>query len=119
MLASWRKDVSQYLSEEAAAAGIHGRHKGYVSIAWRFLNAGGYINFGVGEGILRRVAGVEANKGCVIVVGAGLAGVLPELLSERFYRVIEVRAVQWRHCIVLTSIVAVFRSWTCVCLLRM
>lgn len=118
MLAAWRKDVSQYLTEEAAAAGIHGRHKGYVSIAWRFLNAGGYINFGVGEGILRRVAGVKANKGCVIVVGAGLAGVLSELGSGGYFGVVVVRAVQWRHCIVLASVVAVYRSWRG-CLFRM
>lgn len=45
-----------------------------MSIAWRFLNAAGYINFGVGEGILRRAARLPANKGSVIVVGAGLAG---------------------------------------------
>ena len=75
VLAFWRRDVSQYLTEAAAATGIHGRHRGYVSTAWRFLNAGGYINFGVGEGILRRAASVTPNKGSVIVIGAGLAGV--------------------------------------------
>ncbi len=71
----WREDVSQYLTEEEAASSVSSRHRKYVSAAWRFLNSAGHINFGVGEGLLRRAAELPASNGTVVVVGAGLAGV--------------------------------------------
>ena len=74
MLTAWRKDVARYLTEEAAAAGIRNLHRQYVGTAWHFLNGAGYINFGVSGEILQRAASIPADKGSVIVIGAGLAG---------------------------------------------
>ena len=44
----------------------------YISVAWRFLNAAGYINFGVASELAQPDRG--QSKGRIIVVGAGLAG---------------------------------------------
>ena len=77
MLFRWREDVSRYLTEEEAAASVGSRHQKYVGAAWRFLNSAGHINFGVGEGLLRRAAELPASNGTVVVVGAGLAGARP------------------------------------------
>ena len=79
VLFRWREDVSRYLSEEEAAASVSSRHRKYVGAAWRFLNCAGHINFGVGEGLLRRAAELPASNGTVVVVGAGLAGTWPRL----------------------------------------
>ncbi len=46
----------------------------YVSVAWRFLNSAGYINFGVAPELAH--SDHEQSKGRIIVVGAGLAGEL-------------------------------------------
>ena len=74
MLFRWREDVSRYLSEEEAAEKVSSRHRKSVAVAWRFLNSVGHINYGVGEGLLRRAALLPAGNSTVIIVGAGLAG---------------------------------------------
>ena len=53
----------------------------YARVAWTFLNALGYINFGVAPAIAKRALAAPQERGSVIVVGAGLAGGLPSSLS--------------------------------------
>jgi len=74
ILAVWRGDVTQYLSEEAAAAHIQPRHRHVVAAAWRFLDREGYINWGVAPAITDRA--LQEKPETVVVIGAGLAGVL-------------------------------------------
>ncbi|XP_019457860.1 PREDICTED: lysine-specific histone demethylase 1 homolog 1 [Lupinus angustifolius] len=78
ILARWRSDVSVWLTREKALKSIRNEHKGLVDVAYRFLLEHGYINFGVAlpikEAKLRSIDGIE--RGTVIVVGAGLAGLV-------------------------------------------
>ncbi len=48
--------------------------KKYASLAWRFLNINGYINFGVAPAIWKRALDTPDTRGTVVVVGAGMAG---------------------------------------------
>lgn len=48
----------------------------YAAVAWRYLNAFGYINFGVSPELIRHSLAVPAVNGHVIVIGAGLAGIV-------------------------------------------
>ena len=45
----------------------------YARAAWKFLNRAGFINFGTSHSVQERVD-KPADKGRIIVVGAGLAG---------------------------------------------
>ncbi|PON90422.1 Lysine-specific histone demethylase [Trema orientale] len=78
ILARWRSNVSVWLTREHALESIRSEHKGLVDSAYRFLLEHGYINFGVGPAIkepkLRSFDGVE--RGNVVIVGAGLAGLM-------------------------------------------
>lgn len=78
ILARWRSDVSVWLTRDRALKSIRSEHKGLVDVAYRFLLEHGYINFGVAppikEAKLRSIDGYE--YGTVIVVGAGLAGLV-------------------------------------------
>ncbi|GMH38451.1 hypothetical protein BSKO_06335 [Bryopsis sp. KO-2023] len=74
VLAKWRADVSQWLTEEEAAVKIMPKFRHLVTAAWRFLTQYGYINFGVAPAITDRGLKADHNKGTVIIVGAGLAG---------------------------------------------
>lgn len=66
--------MSQWLTEEDAAAKIMPKFRHLVTAAWKFLTQFGYINFGVAPAITERGLRTEHKKGTVIVVGAGLAG---------------------------------------------
>ncbi|KAK4283436.1 hypothetical protein QN277_000386 [Acacia crassicarpa] len=78
ILARWRTNVSVWLTHDHAFQSIRLEHKGLVTAAYRFLLEHGYVNFGlapaVKEAKLRSFDGVE--KGNVIIVGAGLAGLV-------------------------------------------
>lgn len=70
----WRADVSRHLSLDDAQSGVLTELRHYAKAAWVFLNAAGYINFGVSPAIAKRTLGGGQERGSVIVVGAGLAG---------------------------------------------
>jgi hypothetical protein len=72
ILTRWRSDVSRFLTEDEAAAKIASRYRHLVPLAWRFLYRHGWINFGVAPAIMSYPQ--PAQKGSVVVVGAGLAG---------------------------------------------
>ncbi|XP_062097101.1 lysine-specific histone demethylase 1 homolog 1 [Humulus lupulus] len=78
ILARWRSNVSVWLTRDHALESIRSEHKGLVDSAYNFLVEHGYINFGVGPAIkepkLRSFDGVE--RGNVVIVGAGLAGLI-------------------------------------------
>ncbi|XP_028780276.1 lysine-specific histone demethylase 1 homolog 1-like [Neltuma alba] len=78
ILARWRTNVSVWLTHDHALQSIRSEYKGLVASAYRFLLEHGYINFGLAPAIkeakLRSFDGVE--KGNVIIVGAGLAGLV-------------------------------------------
>ncbi|KAF7813573.1 lysine-specific histone demethylase 1-like protein 1 [Senna tora] len=78
ILARWRTNVSVWLTHDNSLQSIRLEHKGLVASAYRFLLEHGYINFGLAPAIkeakLRSFDGVE--KGNVIIVGAGLAGLV-------------------------------------------
>ncbi|XP_068337976.1 lysine-specific histone demethylase 1 homolog 1-like [Pyrus communis] len=78
ILARWRSNVSFWLTRELALESIRSEHKGLVDSAYEFLVEHGYINFGlapaVKEAKLRSF--VEAERGNVVIVGAGLAGLV-------------------------------------------
>ena len=62
----------RHLSEEDAGFGILPNLLPYLSVAWRFLDLAGYINFGINPELARPQS--RKSKGRIIVVGAGLAG---------------------------------------------
>jgi lysine-specific histone demethylase 1 len=72
IVAFWRYDVSQFLSEEAAAAQHEPQHRHLVAAAWGFLHREGYINWGVASAITDRP--VLQRQETVIIIGSGLAG---------------------------------------------
>ncbi|GFH10950.1 SWIRM domain-containing protein [Haematococcus lacustris] len=73
VLARWRADVTTHLSEEDAGQRILPKWQHLVSLAWRFLDLWGYINFGVAPALLQDPNPVPS-QATIIVVGAGLAG---------------------------------------------
>lgn len=78
ILARWRSDVNVWLTYDKAVKSIRSEHKGLVDVAYRFLIEHGYINFGVSPEIKAKknssFDGIE--RGSVIVIGAGLAGLV-------------------------------------------
>lgn len=78
ILARWRSNVSDWLSRENALESIRSEYKGLVDSAFNFLLQHGYINFGLAPAIkeakLRSFDGVV--RGNVVIVGAGLAGLV-------------------------------------------
>ena len=76
VLALWRADVSQRLSLDQATTNLRPRLVPYARAAWKFLNAVGFINWGLAGPVKERCA-KPAKKARIIVVGAGLAGVPP------------------------------------------
>ena len=73
VLALWRADVSLRLSLDQATTNLRPRLVPYARAAWKFLNAVGFINWGLAAPVKERFA-KPAKKARVIVVGAGLAG---------------------------------------------
>ncbi|XP_015884106.3 lysine-specific histone demethylase 1 homolog 1 [Ziziphus jujuba] len=78
ILARWRSNVSVWLTRNHALESIRSEHKGLVDAAYNFLLEHGYINFGlapaVKEAKLKSFDGVM--RGNVVIVGAGLAGLV-------------------------------------------
>ncbi|KAF3446869.1 hypothetical protein FNV43_RR12049 [Rhamnella rubrinervis] len=78
ILARWRSNVSVWLTQEHARESIRSEHKGLVDAAYYFLLEHGYINFGLAPAIkeakLKSFNGVV--RGIVVIVGAGLAGLV-------------------------------------------
>uniref|UniRef100_A0A5B7AMI9 SWIRM domain-containing protein n=1 Tax=Davidia involucrata TaxID=16924 RepID=A0A5B7AMI9_DAVIN len=78
ILARWRSNVSVWMTNDHALESIRAEHRGLVSSAYSFLLHHGYINFGLAPAIkeakLRPPEG--AGKANVVIVGAGLAGLI-------------------------------------------
>ena len=75
VLNAFRGDVSLYLSKEDALSIFESDEmKAYALAAWTFLDSMGYINFGVSTSIQERMNQASEDKGTVIVIGAGCAG---------------------------------------------
>lgn len=102
LLYVWRSDISQFLSLQDACshALLPPTLRPYGHIAWHFLNARGYINFGVSPAVLQHTRrllqpgeGAAATRGSVVVVGAGLAGLAAaHQLQKSGYRVLVLEA---------------------------
>ena len=92
ILNMYRGDVGQYLEKMSAITIFEtAEQRAYALAAWTFLNAMGYINFGVSEAVHHKVATEPANKGSVIVVGAGCSGLAcARQLRQKGYKVIVV-----------------------------
>ncbi|CAK7346068.1 unnamed protein product [Dovyalis caffra] len=78
ILTRWRSNVSVWLTRDHALESIRAEHKALVHSAYNFLLQHGYINFGVAPAI--KEAQLKLNEGAeranVVVVGAGLAGLV-------------------------------------------
>uniref|UniRef100_A0A7S3XDU6 SWIRM domain-containing protein n=1 Tax=Picocystis salinarum TaxID=88271 RepID=A0A7S3XDU6_9CHLO len=74
ILAKWRKDVSQPIDLNEAFQAIQPKFRGLVQLAFRFLEANGFINFGVGPQFTQALGRAGTLNGCVVIIGAGLAG---------------------------------------------
>ncbi|KAK9946838.1 hypothetical protein M0R45_012281 [Rubus argutus] len=78
ILSRWRSNVSFWLTRELAQESIRLEHKGLVDKAYSFLVEHGYINFGLAPAIREAKLGSfdGAERGNVVIVGAGLAGLV-------------------------------------------
>jgi hypothetical protein len=95
----WRSDVCQFLSLEDARNHdlMLPNLRPYAHIAWHFLNDRGYINFGVAPAVLAQAQKVlehpDTQRGTVVVIGAGLAGLAAaHQLLKRGYKVVVLEA---------------------------
>ena len=69
-----RTTTCRNLSVEEAMSAVLPRHVAYAKAAWKFLDTFGYINFGVGPAL--GAFAETGSQGTVVVIGAGLAGML-------------------------------------------
>ncbi|XP_060175891.1 lysine-specific histone demethylase 1 homolog 1 [Lycium barbarum] len=79
ILARWRSNVTVWLTKDHVLESIRAEHKNLVNSAYAFLLQHGYINFGVAKGIKEvKFKGFDGvvSKGNVIVIGAGLSGLV-------------------------------------------
>jgi hypothetical protein len=92
VLNMYRGDVGQYLEKLSAMSVFETpEERAYALAAWTFLNAMGYINFGVSEAVHHKVVSEPATKGSVIVVGAGCSGLAcARQLRQKGYKVVVV-----------------------------
>ncbi|KAL9395180.1 hypothetical protein Peur_014465 [Populus x canadensis] len=83
ILTRWRSYVSAWLTRGHALESIWAEHKAMVDSAYNFLRQHGYINFGMAQAI--EEAQMNLNDGVeranVVVVGAGLAGLVAAIQS--------------------------------------
>ena len=70
ILAKWRADVTQVLTETAALSEILDKHRALAKLAYRFLHRHGFVNFG----LVARPQTEGRRKATVVVIGAGLSG---------------------------------------------
>ncbi|XP_010921991.1 lysine-specific histone demethylase 1 homolog 2 isoform X1 [Elaeis guineensis] len=73
ILARWRANVRSFLSKSQIRETVSSDYDHLISRAYDFLSERGYINFGVSPAIQAQFH-EEHDKGSVVVVGAGLAG---------------------------------------------
>lgn len=92
ILNMYRGDVGQYLEQISAISVFETpEERAYALAAWTFLNAMGYINFGVSEVVHHKVATEPATKGSVVVIGAGCSGLAcARQLRQKGYKVVVV-----------------------------
>ncbi|KDP26299.1 hypothetical protein JCGZ_22284 [Jatropha curcas] len=78
ILARWRSNVDVWLTPEHALQSIRAEHKLLVDAAYNFLLEHGYINFGLAPAIkeAQMAKHERAEKANVVVIGAGLAGLV-------------------------------------------
>ncbi|KAL2231473.1 UNVERIFIED_CONTAM: Lysine-specific histone demethylase 1 [Sesamum indicum] len=78
ILARWRSNVAVWLTKDQVLESIRAEHKNLVNAAYNFLLHHGYINFGVAPAIkdVKSKLFSETPKGSVIVIGAGLSGLV-------------------------------------------
>ncbi|XP_073123231.1 lysine-specific histone demethylase 1 homolog 1-like [Henckelia pumila] len=78
ILSRWRSNVDVWLTKDHALESIRAEHKNLVSSAYNFLVQHGYINFGVCPAIndVKNKVVNEMPEGSVIVIGAGLSGLV-------------------------------------------
>ncbi|PWA91175.1 Amine oxidase [Artemisia annua] len=84
ILARWRLNVDVWLTKEHALETIKPEYKDLVDSAYSFLLVHGYINFGLSEAVKSvKMRGNEGGssggggtRGDVVVIGAGLAGLV-------------------------------------------
>ena len=90
VLNMYRGDVCQYLEQISAISVFDtAEERAYALAAWTFLNAMGYINFGVSEAVHHRVLTEPATKGSVVVIGAGCSGLAcARQLRQKGYKVV-------------------------------
>lgn len=92
----WRSDVYAFLCCASVCSHplIPPLLRPFARIAWHFLNARGFINFGVAPAVLAETRKVlEPPKGSVVILGAGLAGLAAaHQLQKCGYRVLILEA---------------------------
>ncbi|KAL0454382.1 UNVERIFIED_CONTAM: Lysine-specific histone demethylase 11 [Sesamum latifolium] len=78
ILARWRSNVADWLTKDQVLESIRAEHKNLVNAAYNFLLHHGYINFGIAPAIkdVKSKLFSETPKGSVIVIGAGLSGLV-------------------------------------------
>lgn len=78
ILARWRSNVAVWLTRDQVLESIRVEHKNLVNSAYNFLLHYGYINFGIASAIkeVKSKASDEVPQGSVIVIGAGLSGLV-------------------------------------------
>ncbi|KAG8364139.1 hypothetical protein BUALT_Bualt19G0095800 [Buddleja alternifolia] len=78
ILSRWRSNVDVWLTKDHVLESIRAEHKNLVNSAYSFLLHHGYINFGVAPAIkdVKSKLSDELPKGSVIVIGAGLSGLV-------------------------------------------
>ncbi|WOH14075.1 hypothetical protein DCAR_0933591 [Daucus carota subsp. sativus] len=78
ILARWRSNVDVWLTKDHALESIRAEHRSLVNSAYAFLLNHGYINFGLSPAIKEvKCRPVEGRyRGDVIVIGAGLSGLV-------------------------------------------
>ncbi|KAG6414918.1 hypothetical protein SASPL_122295 [Salvia splendens] len=78
ILARWRSNVAVWLTRDQVLESIRAEHKNLVNSAYNFLLHYGYINFGIASAIrdVKNKSSDELQLGSVIVIGAGLSGLV-------------------------------------------
>ncbi|KAM7252961.1 hypothetical protein ACFE04_025579 [Oxalis oulophora] len=86
ILALWRSNLELWLTRDHALHSIRSEHHNLVDSAYNFLLHHGYINFGLAPAIKQAKITSSSHPLHVLIVGAGLAGLIAarQLLSMGF-----------------------------------